>query len=236
MQSYFSELFKVICVLGYKAGDVAVLTPYLGQLIKLRNELRTCFTVSLDERDADEVALALGEDALEEHKTASTGVDETDTEPRNITTALKKPLNDQVTLRTIDNFQGEEAKIVIISLVRNICDTSVYRGTSIGFLKSDNRTNVLLSRAMHGMYMLGNADLLGERLKLWKQVIDILKTRDCVGNGFPTRCQNHEKSNLIATPEAFESIVPDGGCLLPCSHKLYRCGEWAAHEILSISR
>ncbi|POG82743.1 hypothetical protein GLOIN_2v1493357, partial [Rhizophagus irregularis DAOM 181602=DAOM 197198] len=30
-----------------------------------------------------------------------------------------KPLNQRVTLRTVDNFQGEETKIVIISLVRN---------------------------------------------------------------------------------------------------------------------
>ncbi|CAB4446934.1 unnamed protein product [Rhizophagus irregularis] len=34
-----------------------------------------------------------------------------------------KPLNQRVTLRTVDNFQGEEAKIVIISLVRN-CSVS----------------------------------------------------------------------------------------------------------------
>ncbi|PKY54893.1 hypothetical protein RhiirA4_548452 [Rhizophagus irregularis] len=44
-----------------------------------------------------------------------------------------KPLNQRVTLRTVDNFQGEEAKIVIISLVRN-CSGNKF--SSIGFLKS----------------------------------------------------------------------------------------------------
>ena len=57
-----------------------------------------------------------------------------------------------VTLRTVDNFQGEEATIVIVSLVRNASSGS--HGT-IGFLKSPNRTNVLLSRAKHGLFMLG---------------------------------------------------------------------------------
>jgi len=57
-----------------------------------------------------------------------------------------------VTLRTVDNFQGEEATIVILSLVRN---TSSGNHGTIGFLRSPNRTNVLLSRAKHGMFMLG---------------------------------------------------------------------------------
>lgn len=57
-----------------------------------------------------------------------------------------------VILKTVDNFQGEEATIVIVSLVRN---TSSDSHGAIGFLKSPNRTNVLLSRAKHGLFMLG---------------------------------------------------------------------------------
>lgn len=51
------------------------------------------------------------------------------------------------------SFQGEESTVVIISMVR-----SNYRGT-IGFLKSPNRSNVMLSRAKHGLYIIGMAIL-----------------------------------------------------------------------------
>jgi superfamily I DNA and/or RNA helicase len=41
--------------------------------------------------------------------------------------------------------------VVILSLVRSRADGN------IGFLRLRNRINVLLSRAKHGMYLLGNA-------------------------------------------------------------------------------
>lgn len=44
--------------------------------------------------------------------------------------------------------------MVIVSLVRS------NENGNLGFLRILNRVNVLLSRAMHGMYLLGNADCL----------------------------------------------------------------------------
>ena len=46
------------------------------------------------------------------------------------------------------------------------------RQGAIGFLKAQNRINVLLSRAQHGMYILGNATSLRERdrAKMWPRV------------------------------------------------------------------
>jgi hypothetical protein len=40
----------------YKPGQIAVLTPYLGQLRKLRNSLRNTFSVQMSETDSDDVA------------------------------------------------------------------------------------------------------------------------------------------------------------------------------------
>lgn len=45
----------------------------------------------------------------------------------------------------VDNYQGEEADVVIASLVRSNKDRSV------GFLREPERINVLLSRARHGV-------------------------------------------------------------------------------------
>jgi hypothetical protein len=51
-----------------------------------------------------------------------------------------------------DNYQGEEADVVLISLVR--CNDA----GSIGFLKEPERVNVLLSRARHGMIIVSGED------------------------------------------------------------------------------
>jgi superfamily I DNA and/or RNA helicase len=50
-------------------------------------------------------------------------------------------MKDCVRLSTVDNFQGEEADIVIISTVRNNSQGKV------GFLQIPNRVNVMMSRA-----------------------------------------------------------------------------------------
>ena len=43
----------------------------------------------------------------------------------------------------------------------------------IGFLKTSNRINVMLSRAKHGMYILGHADTLiaSKKSTMWRQVL-----------------------------------------------------------------
>ncbi|OCL14224.1 hypothetical protein AOQ84DRAFT_435816 [Glonium stellatum] len=67
--------------------------------------------------------------------------------PRITKTTLLQTLK----VATIDNFQGEEAKVVVISLVRG------NDKNNCGFLKTSNRINVLLSRTQHRMYILGNS-------------------------------------------------------------------------------
>lgn len=61
---------------------------------------------------------------------------------------------DGVRCAVLDNYQGEESKIVLLSLVRN------NKENSIGFLKIENRVCVALSRAKEGLYIMGNMELL----------------------------------------------------------------------------
>lgn len=111
----------------YRASDVAVLTPYLGQLHRLRTQLAEFFAIILDERDQEQLDNAgCGDDADKRNPTA------------------KATLLRALRVVTIDNFQGEEAKVVIISLVRSNAEGRC------GFLRTSNRINVLLSRAQHG--------------------------------------------------------------------------------------
>ena len=67
---------------------------------------------------------------------------------------------------------------MILSLVRNQVSGA------IGFLGIKNRANVLLSRAMHGMYIIGNAQSLRacRKSNIWGTVLEILSGREYVGN------------------------------------------------------
>ena len=53
-------------------------------------------------------------------------------------------------MTAVDNYQGEENDVIILSLVRSNQEGSV------GFLGTDNRVCVALSRARNGFYAFGN--------------------------------------------------------------------------------
>ena len=111
-----------------------------------------------------------------------------------------------------------EANIIILSLVRNsgsIEDEqeralSVIR-PSIGFLKSRNRTNVALSRARHGLYIMGNANDLASKSSMWKTVIDVLDEQGSLGSAFPISCWNHpDERHDVSAPGMLPQFAPDG--------------------------
>ncbi|HEX7388072.1 MAG TPA: AAA domain-containing protein [Castellaniella sp.] len=59
---------------------------------------------------------------------------------------------------TVDSFQGSEADLVVISLVRNNGYGAVR--AALGFLADERRMNVLLSRARYRMIIVGSLDFL----------------------------------------------------------------------------
>lgn len=87
---------------------------------------------------------------------------------------FRKASSAHVKITSVDNFQGEEADIILLSLVR-----SNPQG-DIGFLKVSNRVCVALSRAKIGFYMIGNASLMTRKSKLWMSVMEILGTKNMV--------------------------------------------------------
>ncbi|GAA5948709.1 hypothetical protein JCM3765_004981 [Sporobolomyces pararoseus] len=234
------DLVRHLLKQGYKAGQIAVICPYLGQVSTLKRALEEeTIAVAIDERDAEDLA------AAREKAREGNGVEEEDDfedEPESEVPvqAELKSLKSQIDLRTIDRFQGEEADIVILSLVRNSASLSQddeptffnldrAAKSSIGFLKSFNRTNVAISRAKHGMYLFGDATLLSEKSKMWKSVVGELEEQDLVGPHLPVGCENHpEKSLVVNCPGRLMEIAPEGGCLepcdanLPCSHRCTR--------------
>lgn len=76
---------------------------------------------------------------------------------------FKPPFDLRVAKRigaTVDEFQGSEADIVIVSLVRN---NGAVPWKSLGFLKEANRMNVLLSRARHKLIIVGSWEFFKKR-------------------------------------------------------------------------
>ncbi|EXJ74305.1 uncharacterized protein A1O5_02601 [Cladophialophora psammophila CBS 110553] len=153
----------------YHANDLAVLTPYLGQLQKIRRELQGLFEISLTEGDILE---------LEKEEV---GKDNNEPSHSTVPSLQKTPLSRALKVSTIDNFQGEEAKVVIISLVRSNDQNKC------GFLRTSNRINVLLSRAKHGMYIIGNSRTSGH-VQMWGSVIEMLQSDDNFGERLQLQC------------------------------------------------
>lgn len=89
-----------------------------------------------------------------------------------------------VRISVVDNFQGEENDIIILSLVRSNEDAN------IGFLKTENRICVALSRAKIGFYLIGNMANL-QRSKLWDKISKILAGNGQLGTHFSLRCGVH---------------------------------------------
>jgi superfamily I DNA and/or RNA helicase len=197
----------------YNSSDIAVLTPYTGQLQKLRSAMRNDFEVVLSDRDQD----ALVRDGLgaqgpfEDHAIV---------EQHNTRKPLeKKKLSDLLRVATVDNFQGEEAKIVIVSLVRSNKDRKV------GFLKTTNRINVLLSRAQHGMYLVGNTDTYSN-VPMWQKVIDMLRAKSFIGLLLELCCPRHMETIInVQQPDDFSKLSPEGGCREACTDRLPDCGH-----------
>ncbi|KAF1930727.1 uncharacterized protein M421DRAFT_99346 [Didymella exigua CBS 183.55] len=198
----------------YGKSEIAVLTPYTGQLQKLRTALRNDFEVILNERD---------QEALEKDGFGTTSPD-TIPHPPAITRGHrhkpleKKQLSELLKVATVDNFQGEEAKIIIVSLVRS------NKERNVGFLKTSNRINVLLSRAQHGMYLIGNVDTYSS-VGMWQKVISILRAKDSVGQALALCCPRHVDTIIeVHEPDDFATASPEGGCREACTDRL-DCGH-----------
>ncbi|KAI1914222.1 hypothetical protein LOZ65_005668 [Ophidiomyces ophidiicola] len=170
---------------AYSSSDIAVLTPYTGQLQKLRSVMRNDFEIVLSDRD---------QDTLEKH---GFNAGSNNSGQQRKAPLEKKRFSELLRVATVDNFQGEEAKIIIVSLVRSNNEKKV------GFLKTTNRINVLLSRAQHGMYLIGNTNTYAH-IPMWQKVINMLRVSDSIGSSLDLCCPRHMDTPIqVSGPDDF---------------------------------
>ena len=71
-------------------------------------------------------------------------------------TPFFKPIRKQISVNTVDGFQGQERDIIVISMVRS------NREGQIGFLNDLRRMNVAMTRARMKLLIIGNSRTLGK--------------------------------------------------------------------------
>ncbi|KAM0354342.1 hypothetical protein ACHAPU_001386 [Fusarium lateritium] len=199
---------------GYKTENMVVLTPYLGQLFLLKETLSKETDSYLNDLDSHDLVRA--------------GL---------MTPAAAKVNKKLLRLSTIDNYQGEECDIVIVSLTRSNASGD------IGFLYARERLVVLLSRARNGMILFGNMETFMKSKKggeMWTQYFNALKMNDSVFDGVPVHCERHpDTTMLLKSPADFDTMCPDGGCAAPCDAPLgcrkHKC-ERRCHRVQDHSK
>lgn len=203
------EIEMVITILNhlvrqgtYSKHDIAVITPSMSQLRQLLRRIETedYFTARVDDFDLE----GLWEIIPKKH--AGSG-----------------GYNDSVSLMsvkftTLGSFRGQEAKVVIIPLGR--CTSQ----RALQSMRASNRIDVLMSRAQHGCYMVGDSDTYKED-PVWRRIIETLEAGGNLGDSLELRCPRHPSEIIrVSGPGEFNLASPDGGCSQPCGGEL-DCGH-----------
>ncbi|XP_078484289.1 NFX1-type zinc finger-containing protein 1-like [Ciona intestinalis] len=136
---------------------------------------------------------------------------------KNIIRSTETELN-EVYVTAVDNFQGEENDIILLSLVRS------NEQKSIGFLKIHNRVCVALSRAKRGLFCIGNLQLLRSESKIWESIVSDLERDQLIGPALKLQCKNHPKTCVLVESAKDFQKFPGGGCGVPCNYRL-NCGH-----------
>ncbi|XP_064484987.1 NFX1-type zinc finger-containing protein 1-like isoform X2 [Ornithodoros turicata] len=123
-----------------------------------------------------------------------------------------------VRITAVDNFQGEENDIILLSFVRSNAEGN------IGFLKAGNRVCVALSRAREGLFCVGNFEMMARSSKLWEGITLTLQAKAAIGNTLVLKCPRHPERLTPVSSAADFRKVPEGGCNLPCGARLI-CGH-----------
>lgn len=199
-----ARMVKYLLQQGYKPSQLVVLATYKAQLKLLRECLKDCqFETVLGDLDLEELEMDGDSIGGSSHNSAQA-----------------------VRVATVDNYQGEEADVVIASFVRSNKDGNV------GHLSETRRINVLLSRARHGLIMIGSVSTMRDSVRKkgssdpdkipWNHLFRLLHTF----LGFPAICSRHPKKGirLLRKPNDFDAMCPDGGCAEACKFVL-NCGH-----------
>eukprot|EP01029_Cantina_marsupialis_P015169 TRINITY_DN331_c0_g1_i2.p1 TRINITY_DN331_c0_g1~~TRINITY_DN331_c0_g1_i2.p1 ORF type:complete len:1916 (-),score=604.98 TRINITY_DN331_c0_g1_i2:289-6036(-) len=122
-----------------------------------------------------------------------------------------------VRVSAVDNFQGQERRIVIFSAVRS------NEHNVIGYCGKPNRICVALSRAQDALYFIGNVKQFENVSHFWKKVVANLDDTSR-GKAMTGSCITHDTPYSLSCSDDFKQKCPDGGCHKECGKNLI-CGH-----------
>ncbi|CAG5084783.1 Oidioi.mRNA.OKI2018_I69.PAR.g10735.t1.cds [Oikopleura dioica] len=156
------------------------------------------------------------------------------------------PKDNRPDVQTVDNYQGQENQVVILSTVRSNSD---FKG---GFATIKNRACVALSRARSALIVVGNLEMLrnaGSSDNVWIKIMRHAEKEGVVSEGLKLECPWHPIYKTVIPyvkkqefQRAVKAAFPLGGCTFPCpttfscghrcpktchnpeEHQLYQCG------------
>ena len=192
---------------GYEPSQITILAAYHDQVTLLRNFMRKAKENYKSIFKKHNRKSAITEESYHSSDNSSTE-DESDDEEI------------IVQIQTVDNYQGDENDVIIVSLVRSNGERNV------GFLNTLNRRCVAQSRARCGMYFIGNIDTLSSSVH-WNTLINNLQERECVGPELVLQCPRHATAKVSA--RVAENITLGRFCPAKCNEmmscKVHRCTQ-----------
>ena len=122
-----------------------------------------------------------------------------------------------IRVTTVDNFQGEESKIILLSLVRSNLNKK------IGFVGIENRICVALSRAKHGLYCIGNFEMFSHSNSKWNEICKTLEENHAIGSYLSLFNCKHEQMNTMAKEPKDFDLALGIKCKLLCNFDYIDC-------------
>eukprot|EP00796_Vickermania_ingenoplastis_P008275 gene8275-5794_t len=123
-----------------------------------------------------------------------------------------KDMMQTVLCRTVDDFQGEEADFVVLSLTRT---------KKPGFLIYENRACVALSRARMGCYVVGCNAIVSRACSIFVHFWELMKADGTLSTTFPGFCPTHQQVFRFSSETDWQT----GKCRKVCGERLPNCSH-----------
>lgn len=189
-----------------KPVSVGVITPYSEQARRIRRGVSATLRLAIESRDS---AAAAGRGGALEVGARSGRIG-------------------RLVVSTVDSFQGSEMDVIILSCVRSSALPAPTAGASlsdarvpggIGFLANPRRLNVAITRARHGLFLVGNLRWLSACDDTWRALVQHARR---VGVSVPLLQGAHagpgRESRLLGGSGA-DSAVSPCPALQSCFHR-----------------
>lgn len=172
---------------GYKSSEITIIAAYKGQKKQIIKELINLIDQYYNDEEMSCYDAFDFENDLKNNIYVSSSKIDIRNDFKTLIEIRKKLVWNFV--KCLDDFQGEENEVIILSLTRS---------SEIGFLRERNRSLVALSRAKQMEIVVGNKSIFGSESEksLWQRISSQLNyvNRNRSQNGITIEaCQIHEK-------------------------------------------